>query len=143
MVKKIFIFFMSISFAIGIYYCYLVTKKYYIGHMIVTRCVKLDNKCFKWSQEFQKLPGYWKDIYKIHYFLAYLYLKKGYRLKSRELIHRALKFHPYYPNAYLLMTYVTDDNKSRACCKRVVDIIMELGKRPDDFFVSCCIGKPE
>ncbi len=85
--------------------------------------------------------GYWKDIYKAYHLLAYLEYKKGNFAVARSFLFKALHYHPYYPNGYKMLGFLSGRHTPQGkACYKAYQTIMEEGSRPEKHLVDLCFS---
>ena len=111
--------------------------------LTLEKCGKLPI-CKETEKKFINGFGYWKDIYKAYHLIAYIEYKKGNFAAARRFLLKALNYHPYYPNGYKMLGFLSgrDTPKGKACYK-VYQIIMEEGTRPEKHLVDLCLSSKE
>ncbi len=108
--------------------------------LILEKCGQV-SICEETEKKFIKDFGYWKDIYKAYHLLAYIEYKKGNIAAARRFLLKALHYHPYYPNGYKMLGFLSGrDTPQGKACYKVYQIIMEEGSRPEKSLVDLCFS---
>ncbi len=97
---------------------------------------------FQLSSELQDSPGYWKAIYKMYHNLGRAAIYQGRPADAVTYLNESLRYHPYYSNAYHMLSKVwfllRQDEYGRAC-EDVYRKIM-TAKRPSNSMMHVCRG---
>jgi len=102
-----------------------------------------DTVASRWAGYFSSLPGYWPDIYKTWQIMAAFSMAKGRDKQADYDLRMCLHFHPFYPNAYLMLSGFNSRRGYRqraAACMAAYNGLMQKGMaRYSDMLV--CTGK--
>lgn len=109
---------------------YLIMLKICNQHPSVSFCKEVE-------EDFVKKIGYWKDIYKAYHLAAYQEYMRGNSKKAKDYIKKSIHYHPYYPNGYKMLVYLSD-YKNKDACNHVYESIMN-GARPTKELISKCL----
>lgn len=108
--------------------------------LILEKSVQLPT-CEEAEKKFINGFGYWKDIYKAYHLLAYLEYKRGNIAVARRSLFKALHYHPYYPNGYKMLGFLSGRHTLQGkACYKAYQTIMEEGSRPEKLLVDLCFS---
>lgn len=87
--------------------------------------------------------GYWPDIYKTYQIIAAFEIKRGDYQRAYQHLIEGLRLHPYYPNAYLLLSFLLSrqgHKKNALACFNVYKSLKDYALWPTTFGKECFEG---
>ena len=93
----------------------------------------------KLRYQVEQLPGYWKTLHKVWLDLCEVALFQGHPYGAASAAQEALRYHPFFPNAYQALARIwrpIDSERSGACSKVFLNIM--ASQEPSQNTVQRC-----